>query len=140
MTPFTLEKDNIFTKLQGRGEEVPGVMRPQGLNTMQWAHPRGSFQTTPLLGHPRPLAIPMTIMAPTASTLTTPIKQIIFEWVSTPLDKFAEKKITQLPRFAEIAQSLRESPTPQATTNLPQEIILIPNLLVGAATTPRLSA
>ena len=54
------------------GEEVQEATRGWGWNTMQRACPRGSFQTTPFLGHSRPLIIPLTTMVATTSTPLPP--------------------------------------------------------------------
>ena len=114
-------------------------MRVWGWNPKQRAYPRGSFWTAPLLGHSRPLTT-HDCNGPNYLYPYYSSRQTIFEWESSPPEKFAEKKITWPPSFMEIVQSLRESPTPQVTTNLPWETILIPNLLVGATTTTKLSA
>ena len=106
---------------------------------MQMAHPRGSFWSTPFLGCSLPLIIPLTTMVATTSTTTSPSRQTIFVQVSAPLDKPVETKPTWPPGFVEIAQSLRESHAPWIMINLPQEETFTPSLLVGAATTTRMS-
>ena len=78
------------------GEKLQGATRVQDQNMMQRAHPRGSFQTTPLLGCSRPLVVPSTTMVATTSHPTTPGRQTIFDWVSKPPDKPVEEKSTQL--------------------------------------------
>ena len=75
----------------------------------------------------------------TTSTPTTPNSWTIFVWVTAPPDGPVERKPAWLPRFAEIAQSLRGSNTLQITINFPWERMSTPGLLVGATTTTMMS-
>ena len=58
ITPSPLGEDNVFKNFQGRGEEVQEAARAWGRETMERAHPRGSFQTIPLLDVPGPSSSP----------------------------------------------------------------------------------